>query len=318
MARTVGRPGGTVAAHACRLDDNRGVADSFASRYAAVRSDKGPLAWGLDPSGALLDSWGLGDTPDGLDRFADIALRAAVGTVGLVKLQSAFYERHGWRGFRTLQRLIAEARSAGLLVILDAKRGDVGTTNAAYAEAFLGEDAPLAADALTVHPYLGLAALGAFVTRACEAGSCLLVVTRSSNPEGRDVQSALDGSGRSVEEALLCGIGELNARLTPGGIGPIGAVIGPTHMDPALDLLAANGLFLAPGVGVQGATSEDVARVFESCPERVMPSASRSLLSDGPDVSRLRETAAMLASDFRVALAGLPPRSVPSARAIVK
>jgi orotidine-5'-phosphate decarboxylase len=312
----VGRPG-TVAARAGRLDDNRGVADSFASRYAAVRSVKGPLAWGLDPSGALLDSWGLGDTPDGLDRFADIALRAAVGTVGLVKLQSAFYERHGWRGFRTLQRLIAEARSAGLLVIVDAKRGDVGTTNAAYAEAFLGEDAPLAADALTVHPYLGLAAMGAFVTRACEAGSCLLVVTRSSNPEGRDVQSALDGSGRSVEEALLCGIGELNDRLTPGGIGPIGAVIGPTHMDPALDLLAANGLFLAPGVGVQGATSEDVARVFESCPERVMPSASRSLLSDGPDVSRLRETAAMLASDFRVALAGLPPRSVPSARAIV-
>jgi orotidine-5'-phosphate decarboxylase len=156
---------------------------------------------------------GLGDTPDGLDRFADIALEAAVGTVGLVKLQSAFYERHRWRGFRTLQRLIAEARSAGLLVIVDAKRGDVGTTKVAYAKTFLGDDAPLAADALTVHPYLGLAAMDAFVTRACEAGSCLLVVTRSSNPEGRSVQSALDGSGRTVEEALLCGIGEPNARL---------------------------------------------------------------------------------------------------------
>jgi orotidine-5'-phosphate decarboxylase len=155
-----------------------------------------------------------------------------------------------------------------------------------------------------VHPYLGLAAMGAFVARACDAGSCLLVVTRSSNPEGRDVQSARDGSGRSVEEALLFGIGELNARLAPGEIGPIGAVVGPTHMDPALDLLAANGLFLAPGVGAQGATSHDVARVFASCPERVIPSASRSLLSDGPDVSRLRDTAAMLASDFRVALAG--------------
>ena len=280
------------------------MADTFASRYAAVRSEKGPLAWGLDPSGDLLDSWGLGDTPDGLDRFADIGLRAAVGTVGLVKLQSAFYERHGWRGFRTLQRLIADARSAGLLVIVDAKRGDVGTTNTAYAEAFLGADAPLGADALTVHPYLGLAAMGGLVARACEAGSCLLVVTRSSNPEGRDVQSARDKSGRSVEEALLCGIGELNARLAPGEIGPIGAVVGPTHVDPALDLLAANGLFLAPGVGAQGATSHDVARVFASCPERVMPSASRSLLSDGPDVSRLRDTAAMLASDFRVALAG--------------
>ena len=280
------------------------MADTFASRFAAVRCEKGPLAWGLDPSGAILDLWGLGDTPDGLDRFADIALSAAAGTVGLVKLQSAFYERHGWRGFRSLQRLIAEARSAGLLVIVDAKRGDVGTTNDAYAEAFLGAEAPLGADALTVHPYLGLAAMGAFVDRAHEAGCCLLVVTRSSNPEGRDVQSALDGSGRSVEAALLCGIGELNARLAPGEIGPIGAVVGPTHLEPTLDFVATNGLFLAPGVGAQGATPTDVARVFASCPERVMPSASRSLLSHGPDVSQLRDAATALASDFRVALAG--------------
>ena len=110
-------------------------------------------------------------------------------------MQSAFYERHGWRGFRTLQRSIAEARSAGLLVIADAKRGDVGTTNDAYAEAFLGDDAPLGVDALTVHPYLGLGAMDPFVTRAHRAGSCLLVVTRSSNPEGRAVQSAADGLG---------------------------------------------------------------------------------------------------------------------------
>lgn len=173
------------------MSENEGVADTFASRFAAVRAEHGPLAWGLDPSGAVLDEWGVGDTPDGLDRFEEIALNAAVGTVGLVKPQAAFYERHGWRGVRTLQRLIAEARSAGLLVIVDAKRGDVGTTNDAYAEAFLGADAPLGADALTVHPYLGLGAMGTFVTRAHESGSCLLVVTRSSNPEGRAVQSAL-------------------------------------------------------------------------------------------------------------------------------
>lgn len=282
---------------------NVGVADTFASRFAAVRSEHGPLAWGLDPSGAILDAWGVGDTSEGLDRFADIALTAAAGTVGLVKLQAAFYERHGWRGFRTLERLIAEARSTGLLVIVDAKRGDVGTTNEAYAEAFLGADAPLGADALTVHPYLGLQAMGAFVARAHEAGSCLLVVTRSSNPEGRQVQSALDSSGRSVEAELLRDIGELNATLAPGEIGPIGAVVGPTHMAPALDLLSAQGLFLAPGVGEQGATSLDVARVFAACPDRVMPSASRSLLTGGPDVSRLRDTAAALASEFRRALA---------------
>jgi orotidine-5'-phosphate decarboxylase len=278
------------------------MADAFASRFAAVRAEHGPLAWGLDPSGAILDEWGVGDTPDGLDRFAEIALTAAVGTVGLVKPQAAFYERHGWRGFRTLQRLIAEARSAGLLVIVDAKRGDVGTTNDAYAEAFLGADAPLGADALTVHPYLGLGAMGTFVTRAHESGGCLLVVTRSSNPEGRAVQSAHGGSGRSVEEELLVEIEKLNARLAPGEIGPIGAVVGPTHMEPTLDLAAVHGLFLAPGVGAQGATSADVARVFAACPDRVIPSASRSLLCDGPDVRRLRDGAEALAVEFREAL----------------
>ena len=136
------------------------MADAFAVRFAAVRSEVGPLVWGLDPSGFLLEAWGLTDSPDGLDRFADIVLEAAVGTVGLVKPQSAFFERHGWRGFRTLGRLIADARSAGLLVVLDVKRGDVGGTNDAYAEAFLGPGAPLEADAVTVHPYLGLAAMG--------------------------------------------------------------------------------------------------------------------------------------------------------------
>jgi orotidine-5'-phosphate decarboxylase len=281
------------------LGHNEVVADTFASRFAVVRSGYGPLVWGLDPSGSLLEAWGVGDTPDGLDRFADIVLSAAAGTVGLVKPQAAFYERHGWRGFRTLQRLISEARGAGLLVIVDAKRGDVGSTNDAYAEAFLGPDAPLGADALTVHPYLGLAAMGSFVARAHESGSCLLVVTRSSNPEGRVVQSAVSPSGRTVEHDLLVDIGVMNATLAPGGIGPIGAVIGPTHLEPSLDLPAARGLFLAPGVGAQGATAGDVARVFASCLDRVMPSASRSLLAGGPDVDRLRDTAAALASEFR-------------------
>ncbi|MHB1534297.1 MAG: orotidine 5'-phosphate decarboxylase / HUMPS family protein [Acidimicrobiales bacterium] len=168
-----------------------------------------------------------------------------------------------------------------------------------YAEAFLGKDAPLEADAITVHPYLGLAAMGAFVSRAHEAGSCLLVVTRSSNPEGRAVQAAVDASGRSVEAVLIDEIGRLNAAMTPGEIGPIGAVVGPTHIGADLDLTAAQGLFLAPGVAKQGATSLDVARVFAACPDRVMPSASRSLLAGGPDLSRLRDTGTALAAEFR-------------------
>lgn len=280
----------------------RGMAETFAERFAEVRERRGPLVWGLDPAGPLLEAWGFGDSPDGLDRFADLVLDAAVGTVGLVKPQSAFYERHGWRGLRTLQRLIGEARGAGLLTILDVKRGDVGSTNHAYAEAYLGAGAPMAADAVTVHPYLGLGAMDAFVFRAHDAGACLLVVTRSSNPEGRITQSARDADGRTVEESLLLGIGELNALLTPGGIGPVGAVVAPDPRAPALDLTAANALFLAPGVGAQGATVTDVVQTFAACPGRVMPAASRSLLAPGPDIRALRDTAAAMAEAFRIAL----------------
>ena len=281
------------------------MVETFAARFAAVRAARGPLAFGLDPSADLLDAWGLGDSADGLDRFADIVLEAAAGAVGLVKPQSAFYERHGWRGVRTLQRIVASAREAGLLVILDIKRGDVGSTNDAYAEAYLGKGAPLAADAITVHPYLGLGAMGTFVSRAAESGSCLLIVTRSSNPDGRQIQAAVAGNcgERSVEQDLLLQIGALNAALAPGEIGPVGAVIGPTHMTPRLDLAAANCLFLAPGVGAQGATPGDVATVFAACRDRVMPSASRSLLSAGPQVRRLRDAVSALAAEFRTVLA---------------
>jgi orotidine-5'-phosphate decarboxylase len=141
------------------------------------------------------------------------------------------------------------------------------------------------------------------VSRAAESGSCLLVVTRSSNPEGRAIQAAATVGGQSVEQDLLAQIAGINVRLAPHGLGPVGAVVGPTYMEPELDLAAARCLFLAPGVGAQGATAADVARVFAACPDRVMPSASRSLLSAGPDVRRLRDRAAALAADFRTVLA---------------
>jgi orotidine-5'-phosphate decarboxylase len=274
------------------------VADSFAVRFAAVRDRHGPLVLGADPHGPVMRAWGLSDDADGLERFSDIVLEAAAGTVGVIKPQSAFYERHGWRGIRALTRLTEEARSAGLLVILDVKRGDVGSTNDAYAQAYLGAGAPVEADAITVHPYLGLAAMGSFVDRAHQAGSCLLVVTRSSNPEGRAVQAATR-EGRSVEQWLIDDIGTLNATLEPGGIGPVGAVVAPGLVAPPLDLAAANALFLAPGLGAQGAAPGDVARTFAACPRRVMPSASRSLLAAGPDPGALRDAAATLNEELR-------------------
>ena len=281
------------------------VAEPFAARFATARDRFGPLVFGADPHAAVLASWNLPDDAEGLERFTDIVLAAASGAVGLVKPQSAFYERHGWRGVRALTRLTETAREQGLLVIMDAKRGDVGSTNDAYAQAYLGDGAPLRADALTVHPYLGLAAMDAFATRAHESGACLLVVTRSSNPEGREVQTARTSRGATVEQQLLDEIRTRNAALAPGvpgGIGPVGAVIAPSPALPQLDLAAANALFLAPGVGAQGATPGDVAATFAACPDRVMPSVSRSLLAAGPDPAALRDAAARLNEDFRTRL----------------
>jgi orotidine-5'-phosphate decarboxylase len=278
------------------------MADPFAVRFAEARGKYGPLALGADPHGPLLARWGLSDDADGLERFTDILLAAADGTVGLIKPQSAFYERHGWRGIRALTRLAETARGQGILVILDVKRGDMCATNDAYAQAYLGPGAPVEADAVTVHPYLGLGAMGAFTDRASQSGSCLLVVTRSTNPEGRAVQAARGADGSSVEQRLLHDIGTLNARLAPGRIGPVGAVIGPARVDPPLDLAAANALFLAPGVGAQGATPDDVALTFATCPDRVIPSASRSLLAAGPDPAALAGAAAALNAQFRAKL----------------
>jgi orotidine-5'-phosphate decarboxylase len=282
-----------------------GMAEPFADRFAQARASYGPLVVGADPHGEVLARWGLTDDADGLERFTDIVLAAADGAAGLVKPQSAFYERHGWRGIRALTRLVEGARQAGLLVVLDVKRGDVGSTNEAYAQAYLGPDAPIEADAVTVHPYLGLGAMGAFTARAAAAGACLLVVTRSSNPEGRTSQSARTDRGIPLEARILADIGALNARLAPGRIGPVGAVIGPAPIDPPLDLAAANALFLAPGVGAQGATPADVARTFGTCLGRVMPSVSRSLLAAGPDAAALRAAIIRLNDEFRVLLGSL-------------
>ena len=268
----------------------------FADRFAKARAELGQLVFGLDPSSDVLRAWGLTDDADGLERFVDIAVRAAAGSVAVVKPQAAFYERHGWKGIRALTRLVAECRSSSVLVLLDAKRGDVGSTNEAYAQAYLGDDAAIPVDALTVTPYLGFGAMVAFTDRAVAAGSGLFVVTRSSNPEGRSVQAARQADGATVEQHLVADLGAANRAVAGDAVGPFGAVFGPTHAPPEdIDLRAMGGLFLAPGLGAQGATPDDVAACFAACPDRVLPSASRSLLVAGPDLGALRDAVRQLA-----------------------
>jgi orotidine-5'-phosphate decarboxylase len=270
----------------------------FADRAVDSMRRHGPLVFGLDPSAEILELWGLGDSPDGLDRFVDIALETCPGTVGMVKPQAAFYERLGWRGIKSLSRLITSAREAGLMVILDAKRGDVGSTMEAYAEAYLGENAALRVDAITATPYLGFDTIHPMFDLAADSSSCVLVVTRSSNSEGRSLQEARHPDGTSVEERILEEIASANNRLAPERIGPVGSVFGPTHGPPLFDLCAPNCLYLAPGVGAQGATAKDVARCFATCPDRVLPSASRELLRSGPNVSAMRSAALVLSAEL--------------------
>jgi orotidine-5'-phosphate decarboxylase len=288
--------------------------DTFARRFEDVRSKHGPLVLGLDPAAGVLRSWGLPDDAGGLEAFVDTALDTAPGIVGAVKPQSAFFERHGWQGIKALERLISGMREAGVLVVLDVKRGDVGSTNDGYAAAYLESDAPLGADAITVTPYLGIEAMEAFFSAAVRSGSGLFVVVRSSNPEGRLLQRAVGNDGQPVEASLLATLAERNAaacrQAAAAGVdeprvGPFGAVFTANHGRPEnLDLAAVRGLFLAPGLGTQGASPADMAECFAGCPDRVLPSASRSLLEAGPDVGRLRDAVSTLGDEVRSALAG--------------
>jgi orotidine-5'-phosphate decarboxylase len=274
--------------------------DGFRDRVVAAVEATGPFCAGIDPSGALLSAWGLPDDANGLRAFGDICIDAFAGVVGAVKPQSAFFERHGSAGMAELERLIARSSAAGLVVIVDAKRGDIDSTAEAYGDAWLGEGSPLAADAVTVHAYLGLGALAPMVRLAAKSGRGVLVVARSSNPEGRVLQQAMTAQGTPVEDMLLSEIAALNAS---GEIaaGTVGAVIGATLEPSSFPLSQLRGIILAPGLGTQGAGAADVAKRFRGCDSRtVLPSSSRALLAAGPDPENLRRAAQSLVRELSV------------------
>jgi orotidine-5'-phosphate decarboxylase len=272
--------------------------ESFGDRVAAVVKAHGPLCAGIDPSRALLTDWGLTDDADGLREFCRICVEGFAGTVGVIKPQVAFFERHGARGMEVLERLIADASAAGLMVIADAKRGDIDSTVAAYADAWLRDESLLAADAVTAHAYLGLGALAPMVRLAADSGRGVLVVARSSNPEGRALQQATTAEGTAVEDMLLGEIAGLNAspRIPTG---TVGAVVGATLDASTFPLSQLRGVVLAPGLGAQGAGPADVAKRFRDCePGTVLPSASRALLGAGPDPNELRRHAVALGREL--------------------
>jgi len=259
--------------------------------------ERGPLCAGIDPHPGLLAQWGLGDTVGGLETFAMTCVEAFAGTVAVVKPQSAFFERFGSAGVAVLERTLAGLREAGTLSLLDAKRGDIGSTMTAYAHAYLAPDSPLRADAITVSPFLGFESLRPALDLARQSGRGLFVLTLTSNPEGVQVQHAMR-QDRSVAGSIVDGVTIENAihdgvsSEVLGSVGMvIGATVGQAVQDLGLDLAGANAPLLAPGVGAQGATAGDLRVVFGAALGNVLASSSREILGAGPDVVALRAAA---------------------------
>ncbi|HSA53282.1 MAG TPA: orotidine-5'-phosphate decarboxylase, partial [Yinghuangia sp.] len=175
----------------------------FGARLRTAMDQRGPLCVGIDPHAALLRAWGLDDDIAGLEAFTRTTVDALADRVAVLKPQSAFFERFGSRGIAVLERAVADARSAGALVLMDAKRGDIGSTMAGYAAAYVAADSPLASDAVTVSPYLGFGSLAPLLDVAREHGAGVFVLALTSNPEGREVQRATAADGTSVASVML-------------------------------------------------------------------------------------------------------------------
>lgn len=253
---------------------------TFGERLRSAMTRRGPLCVGVDPHPSLLRDWGLGDDAAGLERFGRTVVEALAGEIAVLKPQSAFFERHGSRGIAVLEQVVATARDAGALVLMDAKRGDIGSTVQAYADAYLDPSSPLCADAVTASPYLGFGSLRPLVDTALAHENGVFVLALTSNPEGAEVQGAVAGDGRTVAGTVLDHVRAVNAGAT--GWGSVGCVVGATIGSTA-ENLQVGGPLLAPGVGAQGASAADLRRVFGAASDDVLASVSRAILAAGPD-----------------------------------
>jgi orotidine-5'-phosphate decarboxylase len=283
------------------------VTTPFGQRLADAVAVRGPLCVGIDPHAPLLQAWGLPDSAEGLARFTDAVVDALAGTVAVLKPQLAFYERHGSRGIAVLEDAVARARTAGALVLLDAKRGDIGSTMDAYAD-YLRPDHPLAVDAMTVSPFLGPASLQPAVDTARTHGGGLFVLARTSNPDAGAFQHAVVGK-RSVAQVVVdtvrgwntpgwvvgdplpdvAAVRDLGSRFGPS-TGSFGVVVGATLAEMDVDLDGLGGPILAPGLGAQGGSVADLHRLFGTG-RAVVPTVSRDVLAAGPDANALRAAA---------------------------
>ncbi|MBA3309996.1 MAG: orotidine-5'-phosphate decarboxylase [Nocardioidaceae bacterium] len=273
--------------------------EPFGARLRDSMGRRGPLCAGIDPHPALLKAWGLSDDPAGLLRFTMTCVEAFSAELAVLKPQSAFFERHGAAGIGVLEQAVRAARAEGALVLLDAKRGDMEYTMRGYADAYLDQSSPLAVDAMTVSPFLGFGSLAPVMRTAQQHGAGVFVLALTSNPEAAQVQHARAGTG-TVSGEMLAAIRSSNDGVLP--MGSVGAVVGANLAELHEDL-AINGPLLAPGLGAQGGTPDDILRIFAGVTDFVLPSSSRGLLQHGPQVGALREAAARTNDELVKALA---------------
>jgi orotidine-5'-phosphate decarboxylase len=259
----------------------------FGSRLLTAMEARGPVCVGIDPHPSLLSAWGLPVDASGLAQFSRTVVEAIADRVPVAKPQSAFFERFGASGIAVLESIIRQLKDAGTLVLLDVKRGDIGSTAAAYADAYLDPASPLCADAITVSPYLGFGSLAPVIEKAASTGAGVFVLALTSNPEGRTVQHARTPDGRTVAQLIIDEVAQVNAGVTP--LGDIGVVVGATIGETGHDLSRLNGPVLAPGMGAQGGGPADLRAVFGDGLTAVLPSYSREILSRGPSVAALRD-----------------------------
>ncbi len=250
---------------------------SYASRLAAAVADRGRLCVGIDPMPSVLDAWRLPHDVQALERCSRAIVELLGDRIAVFKPQSAFFEAYGSRGIAVLEQVLTDIREAGALSLLDVKRGDIGSSMAGYADAYLGEDAPLRADAITLSPYLGVGSLRPAIDAAVAGGQGVYVLARTSNPDGAGIQLAATDRG-TVAQLVVDEARELNV-LSENAIG---LVVGATHAEAGCRLDDFNGSILVPGIGAQGGTVEGLTSIFGAAIGRVLPTASREVIGHGP------------------------------------
>lgn len=286
---------------------------AFGDRLAKAMAERGPLCVGIDPHPNLLEQWGLEDSAAGLAAFTEAVYEGCAPFAAALKPQVALFERHGSAGLAVLEALVARAAADGVLIVADAKRGDIGSTMKAYADAWLGSSSPLGTDSVTLSPYLGFESLRPALDLADQNDRGTFVLALTSNPEGKSVQhvgaaseSGHSGeSGGAVAKRIIAAATAENASRQWEQMGPCGLVVGATVgqalVDLGIDLSVFNGPILSPGYGAQGASAADLYRVFAGVESQVLVNSSRGVLAAGPSVEGLAKAAQAARDDLLAA-----------------